>query len=194
MGANVAIAQALGKKDEEACKKTVHTAILTALWGGIITAIIGELSASWLLTILNVPSDVFPYAILYLRIYFLGLPVILLYNFEAAIFRSIGETKVPFIAFATSGILNVILNLIFVIVFHMTVNGVAIATVIANAVSSILLFIKLLKSPLSIRVEVRRLSIDKESFKKSSLSVFRPVFKVRCSLLPISLFNQPSIL
>ena len=171
MGANVVIAQALGKKDEEACKKTVHTAILTAFWGGIITAIIGELSASWLLTILNVPSDVFPYAILYLRIYFLGLPVILLYYFEAAIFRSIGETKVPLIALATSGILNVILNLIFVIVFHMTVNGVAIATVIANAVSSILLFIKLLKSPLSIRVEVRRLSIDKESFIKITLKV-----------------------
>ena len=107
----------------------MHTAIVFAVCGGAAVALLGQLIASPLLSILNVPEDVFPYALLYLRIYLLGMPVILLYNFEAAIFRSIGDTKVPLAALATSGVLNVLLNLFFVIVLHMTVNGVAIATV-----------------------------------------------------------------
>ena len=77
--------------------------------------------------LLHVPDDVFPEALRYLRIYLLGLPVIFLYNFEAAVFRSIGDTKIPLQALLISGVLNVILNLFFVIVLHMTVNGVAIA-------------------------------------------------------------------
>lgn len=111
--------------------------------GGAAVALLGQLIASPLLSILNVPEDVFPYALLYLRIYLLGMPVILLYNFEAAIFRSIGDTKVPLAALAVSGVLNVLLNLFFVIVLHMTVNGVAIATVAANAVSAALLYVRL---------------------------------------------------
>ena len=109
---------------------------------------------------LNVPDEVFPYALLYLRIYLLGLPTIFLYNFEAAIFRSIGETKIPLKALAISGVLNVILNLFFVIVLKMTVNGVAIATVISNVVSSAILYRKLLKSEREIHVETRKLRID----------------------------------
>ena len=85
------------------------------------------------------PDEVYPLALLYIRIYLIGMPAILLYNFEAAIFRSIGETKVPLLALTVAGVLNVILNLFFVIVLHMTVNGVAIATVLSNVVSSVLL-------------------------------------------------------
>lgn len=108
-------------------QKAVHTSIVFSLLGGIVVAVLGELAAAALLRTLHVPDDVFPQALLYLRIYLMGMPVILLYNFEAAIFRSVGETRVPLVALATSGVLNVLLNLFFVAVLHMTVNGVAIA-------------------------------------------------------------------
>ena len=146
LGANVVIANAVGRGDREAVQKAVHTSIVFSLLGGIVVAVLGELAAAALLRTLHVPDDVFPQALLYLRIYLMGMPVILLYNFEAAIFRSVGETRVPLVALAMSGVLNVLLNLFFVAVLHMTVNGVAIATVIANAFSSALLFRRLLRS------------------------------------------------
>ena len=133
LGANVVIANAVGRGDREAVQKAVHTSIVFSLLGGIVVAVLGELAAA---ALLHVPDDVFPQALLYLRIYLMGMPVILLYNFEAAIFRSVGETRVPLVALAMSGVLNVLLNLFFVAVLHMTVNGVAIATVMANAFSS----------------------------------------------------------
>ena len=141
-GTNVVIAHAIGHGNKEDVRKAVHTSVLLALLGGMLVAVAGELIAAPVLGLLNVPEDVFPLALLYLRIYLAGMPVILLYNFEAAIFRSVGETKIPLMALLASGILNVILNLFFVAVLHMTVNGVAIATVISNAVSSVLLLPK----------------------------------------------------
>lgn len=105
-------------------KKAVHTALIVAVLSGIVVTVIGELVAGKVMGLLHVPDDVFPEALLYLRIYLLGLPVIFLYNFEAAVFRSIGDTKIPLQALLISGVLNVILNLFFVIVLHMTVNGV----------------------------------------------------------------------
>lgn len=134
LGTNVVIANAIGRKDRKAVEQAVHTSILAAFIGGLIVTLLGELFIENILTLLNVPSDVFPYALLYIRIYLLGMPVIFLYNFEAAIFRSTGDTKVPLWALAFSGVLNILLNLIFVIFFRMTVNGVAIATVISNVV------------------------------------------------------------
>ncbi len=98
LGANVIIANAVGQKDEDAIHKAVHTSILVAVIGGVFVAILGELGIGSLLQTLHVPADVLPYALLYIRIYLLGMPAILLYNFEAAIFRSIGETKVPLMA------------------------------------------------------------------------------------------------
>ena len=106
------------------------------------------------------PDDVFPLALLYLRIYLAGLPVILLYNFEAAVFRSVGETKIPLIALTASGVLNVILNLFFVAALHMSVDGVAIATVLSNAVSAAILWGFLLKTDKVIRLEPKKLRID----------------------------------
>ena len=152
LGANVVIANAVGRGDREAVQKAVHTSIVFSLLGGIVVAVLGELAAAALLRTLHVPDDVFPQALLYLRIYLMGMPVILLYNFEAAIFRSVGETRVPLVALAMSGVLNVLLNLFFVAVLHMTVNGVAIATVMANAFSSALLFRRLLRSGKDIRL------------------------------------------
>lgn len=166
LGANVVIANAIGCRDDNAVKRAVHTAIVFAVCGGAAVALLGQLIASPLLSILNVPEDVFPYALLYLRIYLLGMPVILLYNFEAAVFRSIGDTKVPLAALAVSGVLNVLLNLFFVIVLHMTVNGVAIATVAANAVSAALLYVRLTRTDKCVRVERKALRIDGASLKR----------------------------
>lgn len=166
LGANVVIANAIGRDDRQTVQKAVHTSMVVSVIGGVLVAIIGELIAEPLLTVLNVPDDVLELALLYLRIYFLGMPVILLYNFEAAIFRSIGETKMPLIALTLSGILNVLLNLFFVIVLKMSVNGVATATVLANVVSAGILYIKLLKSDKYIKVEFKKLRIDGKVFAK----------------------------
>lgn len=163
LGANVVIANAIGSHDDETVHHAVHTSIIMALFGGVLIAILGELGIGALFSLLNVPSDVLPYALLYIRIYLLGMPAILLYNFEAAIFRSVGDTKVPLQALAISGILNVLLNLFFVIVLDMTVNGVAIATVLSNVVSSVILFIKLLRTDKCIRIDIKALKIDKKS-------------------------------
>lgn len=166
LGANVVIANAIGRDDKQTVQKAVHTSMVVSVIGGVLVAIIGELIAEPLLTALNVPNDVLELALLYLRIYFLGMPVILLYNFEAAIFRSIGETKMPLIALTLSGILNVLLNLFFVIVLKMSVNGVATATVLANVVSAGILYIKLVKSDKYIKVEFKKLRIDGKVFAK----------------------------
>ncbi len=166
LGANVVIANSIGHNDNNTVHRAVHTSVIMSVAGGIMVTVIGELVASPLLKSLNVPDDVFPYALLYLRIYLLGMPVILLYNFESAIFRSIGETKIPLEALAISGVINVILNLFFVIVLKMTVNGVATATVIANAISSVVLFRKLMKTDAVIRLEVKKLKFDIPVFSR----------------------------
>lgn len=160
LGANVVIANAIGRGDSETVSKAVHTSIVAAVLAGIIMTVFGEIFAVSIQHFLNVPEDVFSLALKYLRIYLIGMPVILLYNFEAAIFRSVGDTKTPLMALAMSGVLNVILNLFFVLVLKMTVEGVAIATVIANAVSSTVLLRRLVRSELAIRVDLKKLGID----------------------------------
>ena len=164
LGANVVIAKAVGRQDENTIHKAVYTSLIMSVIGGLLVTIFGELFIGNLLQMLNVPADVFPYALLYIRIYMLGMPVILLYNFEAAIFRSIGETKTPLKALAASGILNVLLNLFFVIVLKMTVNGVAIATVISNAISAALLFVKLIRTDSVIRIRLQEFKFDRKIF------------------------------
>ena len=166
LGTNVVIAHAIGHGDRETVTKAVHTSVLVSVLGGALVALLGELAAAPLLGLLNVPEDVFPLALLYLRIYLAGMPVILLYNFEAAIFRSVGETKIPLAALFISGVLNVALNLFFVAVLHMTVNGVAIATVISNAVSSALLYGRLRRTTQEIRLEPKKLRIDPAILKR----------------------------
>lgn len=161
LGANVVIAKAIGRQDENTIHKAVYTSLIMAVIGGLLVTIFGELFIGNLLQMLNVPADVFPYALLYIKIYLFGMPVILLYNFEAAIFRSIGETKTPLKALAISGVLNVLLNLFFVIVLKMTVNGVAIATVISNAISAALLFVKLIRTDSVIRIRLQEFKFDR---------------------------------
>ncbi|MBW3094753.1 MATE family efflux transporter [Bifidobacterium sp. 64T4] len=160
LGANVVIANAIGRNSESAVHKAVHTSVIAAVAGGVMVAIIGELAAAPLLGMLNVTDEVFPLALTYLRIYLLGMPVILLYNFEAAIFRSIGDTQAPLAVLTISGVLNVTFGLFLVIVCGMSVDGVALATVLANVVSSMILLYRLTHTDAVIGVRLRELRVD----------------------------------
>ena len=166
LGANVVIANSIGRKDDKSASKAVHTSIVFAILAGIVMAIIAQFVAGSVFRLMDVPEDVIPLATVYFRIYMGGLPVIILYNFEAAIFRGTGNTRTPLAALAVSGVLNVLLNLFFVCVLRMTVEGVAIATVASNAVSSVILFIRLMKQDGVVKVEPQKLGIDVQILKK----------------------------
>lgn len=166
LGANVVISSYIGKGEEERVHRAVHTAVLIAVLGGLIMIVVGESLAAVILRLLGVPDEILGMALLYLRIYLLGMPVIILYNFEASIFRCIGDTKTPLICLSVSGLINVVLNLLFVLQLKMTVDGVALATVISNAVSAGVLFYLLTKSGSPVRVRRAELAIDKRSFKE----------------------------
>ena len=140
LGANVVIAQQIGAKNFRHATEAVHTSFLLALIFGLLVALVGEAIAAPMLRLLAVPLDVMPLAELYLRIYLLGLPAIGLYNFEAAIFRSRGDTRTPLIALSVASLLNISLNLFSVLVLHWDVLGVALATVFANYISAVFLF------------------------------------------------------
>ena len=159
LGSNVFLAKSIGQKNKAQVSKAVHTSVIVAVLGGIFLTILGELFAPNVVEMLDVPQEVFPLAVKYLRIYLLGMPVILLYNFESAIFRSCGNTKMPLIALIISGVLNVILNLSFVLGLGMDVDGVATATVIANLVSSAILFISLLRTELVVKIQFSKLRV-----------------------------------
>lgn len=162
LGSNVIIARSIGQGDNAKVSKAVHTSVVVALLGGLFLTILGELVAPGVVKLLDVPEDVYPLAVKYLRIYLAGMPVILLYNFEAAIFRSCGNTRTPLIALTVSGLLNVLFNLFFVLGLGMDVDGVATATVLSNLVSSVLLFTALMKTELMIRICPRKLRVHGE--------------------------------
>lgn len=162
LGTNVVISHSLGQNDSGKVSDAVHTSVIVALAGGILFAIVGEAVIDPVLKCLSVPDDVFELSALYLRIYMCGLPVIFLYNFEASIFRSKGDTNTPLIVLTVSGAVNVVLNLVFVLGFKMSVDGVALATVISNAVSAGILFVILLKSDGDIRIDPGKLRVNKK--------------------------------
>ncbi|MBO5561302.1 MAG: MATE family efflux transporter [Firmicutes bacterium] len=166
LGSNVVIANAIGSRDNETVEKAVHTSILIALIGGIFISVVGEIIAEPMLHLLGVPEQVFPMSLLYLRYYMAGMPIILLYNFESAIYRSAGNTRTPLITLVVSGIINVVLNLFFVIVLKKTVDGVAMATVISNFISVVILFIGLIKTDTAVRVDIHKMGIDKMVLSK----------------------------
>ncbi len=166
LGTNVLIATAIGRNDAQSVNRGVHTSILVGLVGGVFLALAGQFLARPILALTSVPSELMDMAALYLRIYLAGMPVILLYNFESAIFRSVGNTLTPLYSLLISGGLNVLLNLFFVLVLHWSVDGVALATVLSNAVSALYLLRKLTKTELAIRVERRSLRCDATALKK----------------------------
>lgn len=145
VGANVVVARFYGARDVDGVHEAVHTSILTAIIGGIILIFVGVLLAKPLLELMGTPEDVIDLSVLYMRIYFVGMPAFMLYNFGAAILRAIGDTKRPLYFLTLSGVVNVVLNLFFVIVFKMGVAGVALATIISQAISAVLIVLCLIK-------------------------------------------------
>lgn len=166
LGANVVIAQSIGAEKFERVHDAVHTAFLLAMITGGLLLIVAEILVNPIFNWLQVPESVAPMAETYLRIYAVGLPVMGIYNFEAAIFRSRGDTQTPMIALAAASVLNIILNLIFVLQFDFGVAGVAWATVIANAVSAAILFYELLKAEGIIHLDLHAMKIDKICLKE----------------------------
>ena len=165
LGSNVVIATALGRGDKTTVKRAVHTSVLMGLIGFVVI-VLGEIFTEPMLTALNVPAETMPLASLYLRVFLLGMPSILLYNFEAAIFRSVGITQMPLQTLAVSTVLNIGLDLVFVPVLHWGVAGVALATVIAYTVSAGTLFYRLLKTESAVRVTPSDLRVDLPVLKK----------------------------
>ena len=166
LGSNVVIAHYIGQGSEKNINAAVHTAMLVAVLSGFFVLLLGQVIARPVLLLMGTPEDVIDLAVLYLRIYLLGMPCIMLYDFGASILRSTGDSKRPLYALIAAGIINTILNLVLVIGFGLGVSGVAIATVISNMVSSGIVLYILLHEQEPIRVELKRLSIVPKELKK----------------------------
>lgn len=162
VGANVLVARYYGARDMKQLHETVHTSILISVISGVILIVVGVSLAKPLLTLMGTPENVLDQAALYMRIYFCGMPVMMLYNFGAAILRSVGDTKRPLYFLLISGAVNVVLNLFLVICFHLDVAGVAIATVVSQAIAAVLVLLCLMKSDAPYRVELKKLHIYKD--------------------------------
>jgi len=163
VGTNAQIARKIGAGRPEGISRMVHTSITFAGVIGVILLVFTQIIAGNVHVMLGTPDDVMDMAVSYIRIYAIGFPFILLYNFGSAVLRSVGDTKRPMIALTSAGVINVILNLIFVIAFGMGVNGVALATVISNVISSVTVIIILLKETGDIKLYPNKLGIDKSS-------------------------------
>ena len=137
-GINVLVARFYGARHADDVEKTVHSALLVSIAAGVLLLLIGLLGSPALLHLLNTKEDLYPGAVLYLRVYFLGMPALALYNYGNAIFSAIGETKKPLYYLCIAGVLNILLNLFFVIVCHLDVVGVALASAISQCVSAFL--------------------------------------------------------
>ena len=165
IGASVVVAQRWGANDQAAVGRAVHTAITVALYSSLVVGAIGVFFAKPMLKLMGNPDDVIDLAALYMRIYFLGMPANLLYNFGAAVLRAVGDTRRPLYYLTISGVVNVLLNLLLVIVFHMSVAGVAIATVVSQTISAVLVLLCLHRSHNAIHLDYRRLRIHPAELK-----------------------------
>lgn len=172
IGTNVVVASFIGQKDDKRTSQAVHTSILLSMISGLVLLVVGILFARPILELMSTPEDIIDLATLYLQIYFASMPFIMLYNFTSAILRSKGDTKRPLLSLLVSGVINVILNLFFVIVCHMSVEGVAIATVISNIISSLMLMYFLMHETDALKVELKKLCIHKDIlFKVAKIGV-----------------------
>ena len=166
VGTNVLTARYYGAKKEADLRETVHTSILLSIYSGVILTIVGVAGARFLLELMKAPSEVIGLATLYLRILFLGMPSMMVYNFGSAILRAVGDTKRPLYYLLGAGIINVILNLFFVITCQMGVAGVGLATVISQTISAALVVRCLMQEKGGIQLELKALSISKDKLAK----------------------------
>ena len=162
IGSNVLMARFYGAHNQEGTHTLVHTSILLSLIAGLFLVVLGVALADPLLTLMGTPDDVIDQSVLYMRIVFMGMPALLTYDFGAGILRAIGDTKRPLLYLLISGIINVCLNLFFVIVFGMGVAGVAIATVVSQYVSAFLVIRSMMKTSSSYRLRIKELRMEKE--------------------------------
>ena len=166
VGTNVLTAQYYGAKRERDLKEIVHTSMLLSLYSGLLLMVVGLIGAPKLLALMQAPPEVLDLAVLYLRIYFLGMASMMVYNFGSAILRAVGDTKRPLYYLLGAGIVNVVLNLIFVIVCHLGVAGVAMATVISQTISAFLVVRCLVREQGGIHLELKELCITREKLGK----------------------------
>ncbi len=162
VGSNVLIARYYGGGQEKEVSETVHTAMLLSIISGFVLCVIGGVLAKPLLELMGTPADVLDKSVLYMRIYFLGMPVLLLYNFGSSILRAIGDTQRPLYYLSAAGVINVLLNVFFVTVLHMDVAGVALATVLSQCVSAACIVRCLMKSEGSFRFYPKQMHIYKD--------------------------------
>ena len=162
VGANAVIAMQIGKNRKDQINETVHTVIALSLVVGVLLIFIGVVISKPILVLMGAPSEVMDLAILYLRIYFFAMPAIMIYNYGSAILRSKGDSKRPLYAMFLSGIINILLNLLFVVVFHLHVIGVALATVFSNMFGAGLVLWFLMTEEETFRLSFRKLAIKKE--------------------------------
>lgn len=166
MGSGVMTAKYIGARDEASVKRCVHSAMLLSILSGIFVAIFGFIFSEQLLVMMDSPEDVLPLSTLYLKIFFLGAPAGMVFNFGASIVRATGDTKKPLIILSASGIINIVLNLILVIKFNMSVAGVAIATIVSQYISATVIVIVLLKMQNACRLKPKELRFHKEELKR----------------------------
>lgn len=166
VGAAVVVAQDYGAKDYEGVSKTVHTSYLISIIGGIVVGAIGLIFSRQFLIWMGSPEDVLPLSTEYLMIYFIGTPANMAYNFGASILRSVGDTKRPLYFLTISGLVNVVLNLVLVIVFHMGVAGVAYATIISQILSAVMVIVYMMKSKDCVRFVPKKMRIHGDKLKK----------------------------
>ncbi|MBE6732806.1 MAG: MATE family efflux transporter [Ruminococcaceae bacterium] len=165
-GSGVAVAQAIGAKDDEKASKAVHTVILLAFIAGVIVSVIGSVASGYMLKVMSTPKEIIHLSSLYMRIIFSGMIFNMLYNFGAAILRAVGDTTRPLLYLLIAGILNVVLNIFFVTVLNMDVAGVALATVISQAVSCILVLLALVRRNDACKLCIKKIRIYKAPLKK----------------------------
>ena len=163
-GSCVTLARYIGMKDKVSSSNTVHTAITLSLISGVVVGIAGFFLSNKMLRLMNSPTDVIDKATLYLKIYFCGMPAVLSYNFGSSLLRAVGDTKRPMIILMFSGVVNVVLNLVFVIFFKMDVAGVALATIISQVISAVFVVICIITEKEYCHLDIRKLRIHKKEF------------------------------
>ena len=163
LGANVVAARCFGARDEKGVQNTVQTAVTLGLVSGVLLAFVGFFAARGLLELMSCPEDVIGLSTLYLKIYFIGMPMTMLYNFSAALLRAVGDTRRPLYCLAVAGMINVVLNLVFVILFQMSVAGVALATIISQTVSALMVTVLLIREEGALHLDLRHLGFHKRA-------------------------------
>ncbi len=166
VGTNVMVARFFGAGQKKELEEMVHTAILTSIVSGVVLVFVGLILSRPALLLMDTPEDVIDQAVLYIRIYFVGMPVMMLYNFGSAVLRAVGDTRRPLYFLMIAGVVNVALNLFFVIALSMGVAGVALATIISQTISALLVLLCLMRTEGDYRVDLKRLRIVKDKMIK----------------------------